>query len=719
MRDLGTREQYITKQGHLRVKGVEGTAQWVARRMRELHEVPLEVMRKILEQGDLNAPTGKGFGRGIENNIMASSHRPRKASTKPTAAAARGSTPAPAAALPDAGRLLRDSPAPMSAEEEAEATSGTSLAKVAASAAWEQEVSKFKAGPSKAGGQDQYPAERNGSVASFDSLATSFDSRASFSSFDERFGKSPSSSGTSFTGNGSYFPPQSDMAKMAQSPVQSKASTPGSNASSSSSSARRPYPGVWRRLKRWSREAAKVLQLFNDFAQSAEGKLACEIALQGAPAGIDIKAPQTITSDVLKNTSGNLCSTLLCIIAIDFPRLMHEFDVYKRFIRDWERKEGQSRRVFSHNDSQYGNLLRVIETETAAMGGIGMPRNQAEVVRDREREGASSGQSRGGAGAGADGAAAAATAASKRRSTTPNSRRRKTQPHQQIVVIDFEYASPNPRGYDIANHFHEWRADYHHPTLSWSLTHHGAYPTESERRKWLRAYVEQGRLLRMRGAAKGPPAALETPTEFSLGPPAFPVGSGSSAAAAKSKGDARQRRSSTADMAGLEPSLTPFLCGQTSPLSPPLGMSSSPASSPMVNPQQQQQQQGAASASANPLARLNGSIEREVDRLEREVNMWSPAAHAVWSLWGMVFCREEVEMVVEKSKRIMRQVHRGGDKRLEQLSKDDPQLVELAGQKAVEEGAEEAFDNLRYALNRVELFRYEMKAMGLLPTTPS
>ena len=52
----------------------EGTAQWVARRMRELHEVPLDVIRTVLEQGDLKAPSEKGFGRGIENHMMAASH---------------------------------------------------------------------------------------------------------------------------------------------------------------------------------------------------------------------------------------------------------------------------------------------------------------------------------------------------------------------------------------------------------------------------------------------------------------------------------------------------------------------------------------------------------------------------------------------------------------------------------------------------------------------
>lgn len=46
-----------------------------------------------------------------------------------------------------------------------------------------------------------------------------------------------------------------------------------------------------------------------------------------------------------------------------------------------------------------------------------------------------------------------------------------------------------------ANHFIEWQADYHHPTLSASLFHHGGYPTPAERTRFFRAYLgtDQGK----------------------------------------------------------------------------------------------------------------------------------------------------------------------------------------------------------------------------------
>lgn len=62
-------------------------------------------------------------------------------------------------------------------------------------------------------------------------------------------------------------------------------------------------------------------------------------------------------------------------------------------------------------------------------------------------------------------------------------------PELNTVCSDFEYAGVNPRGFDIANHFLEWQTDYHHPTLSHSLTRHSLGPTIEERQRFYRAYV--------------------------------------------------------------------------------------------------------------------------------------------------------------------------------------------------------------------------------------
>lgn len=53
--------------------------------------------------------------------------------------------------------------------------------------------------------------------------------------------------------------------------------------------------------------------------------------------------------------------------------------------------------------------------------------------------------------------------------------------------MDFEYASPNSAAFDIANHFHEWTADYHGPAPH--ILDPSRYPTEKERNNFYRAYL--------------------------------------------------------------------------------------------------------------------------------------------------------------------------------------------------------------------------------------
>lgn len=54
-------------------------------------------------------------------------------------------------------------------------------------------------------------------------------------------------------------------------------------------------------------------------------------------------------------------------------------------------------------------------------------------------------------------------------------------------MVDFEYAAPNPASYDIANHFHEWTANYHSDTPH--LLDTSKYPTLAERRNFYLSYL--------------------------------------------------------------------------------------------------------------------------------------------------------------------------------------------------------------------------------------
>jgi len=75
----------------------------------------------------------------------------------------------------------------------------------------------------------------------------------------------------------------------------------------------------------------------------------------------------------------------------------------------------------------------------------------------------------------------------------------------QIIVVDFEYASVNAAAFDIANHFHEWCADYHgeHPH---SLDA-AKYPTLEERQTFYRGYLGAGSVAGLEGSVQAWSAA--------------------------------------------------------------------------------------------------------------------------------------------------------------------------------------------------------------------
>ncbi|KAI8140463.1 kinase-like domain-containing protein [Fennellomyces sp. T-0311] len=60
----------------------------------------------------------------------------------------------------------------------------------------------------------------------------------------------------------------------------------------------------------------------------------------------------------------------------------------------------------------------------------------------------------------------------------------------ELVVVDFEYAGYNPRGYDIANHFCEWMYDYHGDNSA--SMHMEWFPSNEEQLRFLNAYIEGG-----------------------------------------------------------------------------------------------------------------------------------------------------------------------------------------------------------------------------------
>lgn len=116
--------------------------------------------------------------------------------------------------------------------------------------------------------------------------------------------------------------------------------------------------------------------------------------------------------------------------------------------------------VFAHNDTQYGNLLRL---EPSGESPLLLPANE----------------------------------------------------HKQLIVIDFEYASANIPGLEFANHFTEWCYDYH-SSKPFALNAN-RYPTPEEQHRFLKAYLQhrppnqtRPSMSPLSGAGHGPTSSIST-----------------------------------------------------------------------------------------------------------------------------------------------------------------------------------------------------------------
>ena len=89
--------------------------------------------------------------------------------------------------------------------------------------------------------------------------------------------------------------------------------------------------------------------------------------------------------------------------------------------------------VFAHNDTQYGNILRMAPTGDSPLL---LPANS----------------------------------------------------HKQLIVIDFEYSNANVPGQEFANHFTEWCYNYHDERKPYAFNP-SWYPTPEEQDRFIRAYV--------------------------------------------------------------------------------------------------------------------------------------------------------------------------------------------------------------------------------------
>ncbi|GAA5900427.1 hypothetical protein JCM5296_001423 [Sporobolomyces johnsonii] len=379
---------------------------------------------------------------------------------------------------------------------------------------------------------------------------------------------------------------------------------------------------VWENITRWTREAKLVLNELDQLAQipgfdkllDTPSKASTSVGpsvLSPSPAASPAPSPSLSAADAPSTASSShtppLSSpsrTLNLRAALNLPLFEQQLRLYRAFVHSAERTSGRSKRVFAHNDTQYGNLLLLTPAEEEEQ-------SEEELERAARRQGGS---------------------------------------HKRIIVVDFEYAGANPRGFDIANHFCEWQADYHHPSLSHSLSAHQPYPTRAEKIRFLRAYV-------------GCDGGYDAPDDFN------------------------------------HPPLTP-----------------------------------------------GGREDPRVERLLDEVRVWEPSSHAMWAVWGIVQAKEDLLARIEgwktkAAKKARAGAGAGGGGGARSSSGDsEPETSPAAGvgmgiegladrMRELEVGPAdidemvdldeldevgEVFDYLSYAAERMDMFRRELKALGVI-----
>ncbi|KAI9834016.1 MAG: hypothetical protein M1826_005921 [Phylliscum demangeonii] len=169
-------------------------------------------------------------------------------------------------------------------------------------------------------------------------------------------------------------------------------------------------PAVWRNWDKWLERATEVVSWTDRQARSRSSRTRRGPRSGGGEAGL--------------------------VCGVEWPVFRQAVDRYRAWLTAQVGGLANITRqmVFAHNDTQYGNILRL---EPSGQSPLLLPANE----------------------------------------------------HRQLVVIDFEYAAPNTPGQEFANHFTEWCYDYHAPRTPYALTE-SQYPTPDEQRRFLRAYLE-------------------------------------------------------------------------------------------------------------------------------------------------------------------------------------------------------------------------------------
>ncbi|KAK3939415.1 choline kinase [Diplogelasinospora grovesii] len=183
-------------------------------------------------------------------------------------------------------------------------------------------------------------------------------------------------------------------------------------------------PGVWKNWDRWLDQAEKTVMFLDQ--QVLAGR----------------QAPIRGPADAWRERG------LVC--GVEWPIFKAMVNKYRRYLSEYYggAKQIRERLVFAHNDTQYGNILRI------------RPDDEKSPLLQPANE------------------------------------------HKQLIVIDFEYAGANLPGFEFANHFIEWTYNYHDPVRPYACDT-SQYPTPEQQRRFIKAYVDH--------RPQFPPADASTP----------------------------------------------------------------------------------------------------------------------------------------------------------------------------------------------------------------
>ncbi|KAB5560091.1 kinase-like domain-containing protein [Coniochaeta sp. 2T2.1] len=171
-------------------------------------------------------------------------------------------------------------------------------------------------------------------------------------------------------------------------------------------------PSVWKNWDRWVEQADRTVRALDKFI------------LNSPASGVPGRG-----SDAWKSRG------LVC--GVEWESFKTAVDKIRKFLEEYYGGERKMREklVFAHNDTQYGNILRI------------RPDDEKSPLLQPANE------------------------------------------HKQLIVIDFEYAGANLPGLEFANHFTEWTYNYHDPVAAYACNPN-LYPTPDQQRRFIKAYVE-------------------------------------------------------------------------------------------------------------------------------------------------------------------------------------------------------------------------------------